>query len=65
LIAEPITFSRRREDQSEDVNNKYDTNTTVEQVLAHDLKYERLCVVKAPALDRKGDHVAEGEKHQH
>lgn len=63
LIAEPITFSRRREDQSENVNNLYDTNQTVEQVLAHDLKYERLCKANKPELNRKGDMVSEGEKH--
>lgn len=43
LIAKPITFSEAHGTDVESAENKYDSAPTVEQVKAHDLRYEGVC----------------------
>jgi hypothetical protein len=47
LIAKGMTYSEAH-GQAEDLNNKYDTPETIQQVKDHDLAYERVCNPPSP-----------------
>lgn len=43
LIATGISYSQPHGAQVDDASNKYDTAETVQQVIRHNLAYERIC----------------------